>query len=263
MIADEIEKLVEGVENAKKVEVNSSTLRQDDTQIIPSTRLKPRSDKESLEVEINAEVQPVNINEEEEESTEDDYELKRRDKGKHSKRQKTSEHGTFVFGESSSGQDFESEQGPSTSGHEYKFITMIVARRANGSIVSITESDYKNLNKNDIEDMYLLIVNHKVDDYVETGLLWSLSVFIKRIEKYKVFSIISEPVYGIIYKNRKKEKRVMRHQEVHKFCDAMLKRVLERLKIYNNDVKNRYVTPSLSNEDAEYLQLFEEEIEAS
>ncbi|GJX43458.1 hypothetical protein Tco_0260134 [Tanacetum coccineum] len=104
-------------------------------------------------------------------------------------------------------------------GHEYKFITMIVARRANGSIVSITESDYKNLNKNDIEDMYLLIVNHKVDDYVETG-----------IEKYKVFSIISEPVYGIIYKNRNKEKRVMRHQEVHKFCDAMLKRVLDKVK---------------------------------
>ncbi|GKA34527.1 hypothetical protein Tco_0720956, partial [Tanacetum coccineum] len=33
--------------------------------------------------------------------------------------------------------------------------------RANGSIVSITESDYKNLNKNDIEDMYLRIVNNK------------------------------------------------------------------------------------------------------
>ncbi|GJZ90244.1 hypothetical protein Tco_0662171 [Tanacetum coccineum] len=63
--------------------------------------------------------------------------------------------------------------------HEHNFITKIIARRANGSIVSITESDYKNLNKNDIEDMYLLIVNHKVDDYVETGLLWSLSVFIK------------------------------------------------------------------------------------
>ncbi|GKE75058.1 hypothetical protein Tco_1537099, partial [Tanacetum coccineum] len=32
------------------------------------------------------------------------------------KRQKTSEHGTFIFGESSSGQDYESEPGPSTSG---------------------------------------------------------------------------------------------------------------------------------------------------
>ncbi|GJW35654.1 putative reverse transcriptase domain-containing protein [Tanacetum coccineum] len=87
------------------------------------------------------------------------------------KRQKTSKHGTFVFEESSSSQDYESKRGPSTS----------VARRANGSIASITELNYKNLNKNDIEDMYLLIIIHKVDDYAETGLLWSLSVFIRSI----------------------------------------------------------------------------------
>ncbi|GJR60369.1 hypothetical protein Tco_1502531 [Tanacetum coccineum] len=47
-------------------------------------------------------------------------------------------------------------------GHEHNFITEIVARRANECIVSITEPDYKNLNKNDIEDMYLLIMNGKV-----------------------------------------------------------------------------------------------------
>ncbi|GJW06569.1 hypothetical protein Tco_1568992 [Tanacetum coccineum] len=64
-------------------------------------------------------------------------------------------------------------------GHEHKFITEIVARRANDCIVSITEPDYKNLNKNDIEDMYLLIVNNKVPDYANTRLLWSLSVFIR------------------------------------------------------------------------------------
>ncbi|GJS12174.1 hypothetical protein Tco_0368970 [Tanacetum coccineum] len=177
-------------------------------------------------------------------------------------------------------------------GHEHTFITEIIARRSNGSIVSITEPDYKNLNKNDIEDMYLLIVNGKVDDYIEAGLLWSLSVFIRStviwkrvhdfqlgvesyqqkvnltaptitfpgIEKHKMFSIVFEPVYGIIYKNSKKEKRVMRHQEIHKLCDATLKRVLEGLKSYNNDVKHGYMTLSLSKEDAEYLQLFEEEI---
>ncbi|GJX13127.1 zf-CCHC domain-containing protein [Tanacetum coccineum] len=64
-------------------------------------------------------------------------------------------------------------------GHEHKFITEIVARRANECIVSIIEPDYKNLNKNDIEDMYLLIMNGKVPDYAKTGLLWSLSVFIR------------------------------------------------------------------------------------
>ncbi|GJS37073.1 hypothetical protein Tco_0535455 [Tanacetum coccineum] len=96
-------------------------------------------------------------------------------------------------------------------GHEHKFVTYIVVRRANSSIVSITEPNYKNLNKNDTEDMYLLCVNGEVADYVETGLLWSL--------------------------------------------------VLEGLKSYNNDVKHGYVTPNLSKEDAEYLQLFKEEIE--
>ncbi|GJW79531.1 hypothetical protein Tco_0143506 [Tanacetum coccineum] len=47
-------------------------------------------------------------------------------------------------------------------GHEHKFITEIVARRANECIVLITEPDFKNLNKNDIEDMYLLIINGKL-----------------------------------------------------------------------------------------------------
>ncbi|GJW51280.1 hypothetical protein Tco_0092631 [Tanacetum coccineum] len=85
----------------------------------------------------------------------------------------------------------------------------------------------KNPKKNDIEDIYLLIMNGMVPDYAETG-----------IEKHKMFSIIYEPVHGIIYKNSKKEKRVMRHSEIHKFCDATLNRVLEeeievRLKYHN------------------------------
>nr|GFC14150.1 hypothetical protein [Tanacetum cinerariifolium] len=56
----------------------------------------------------------------------------------------------------------------------------------------------------------------EVPDYAETGLLWSLSVFIRRIKEFKMFSIIYEPMHGIIYKNSKKEKRVMRYSEIHK-----------------------------------------------
>ncbi|GKC05438.1 hypothetical protein Tco_0997048 [Tanacetum coccineum] len=100
-------------------------------------------------------------------------------------------------------------------GHEHKFVTGIVARRANECIVSITEPDYKNLNKNDIKDIC----------------------------------------------NSKKEKRVMRHSKIHKFYDAMLNRVLEGLKSYNNDMKYGYVQRELTNDEVEYLKLFEEEIE--
>ncbi|GJS11752.1 hypothetical protein Tco_0368548, partial [Tanacetum coccineum] len=145
----------------------------------------------------------------------------------------------------------------------YSNSKIIVARRANDYIVSITELDNKNLNKNDIEDMYLLIVNNKVPDYANTGLLWSLSVFIRSsviwervhdfqlgiesyqqkinltaptitfpgIEEYDVFSIVYEPVHGIIYTNSKKEKRY------------------------------GYVQKELTNDEVEFLKLFEEEIE--
>ncbi|GJT34080.1 hypothetical protein Tco_0924499 [Tanacetum coccineum] len=61
-IAEEIEKLVKGAENVENVEVDSSTLRKNDNPIVPGTRLEPGEEKESAE---------------------DDYELRRREKGKH------------------------------------------------------------------------------------------------------------------------------------------------------------------------------------
>ncbi|GKB96977.1 hypothetical protein Tco_0983114 [Tanacetum coccineum] len=148
-------------------------------------------------------------------------------------------------------------------GHEHKFIAEIVARRANECIVSITEPDFKNLNKNDIEDMYLLIMNGKlgVESYQQKVNLTAPTISFLGIEKHTMFFIIHEPVYGIKYKNSKKEKRVMRYSEVHKFCDATLNRVLKGLKRYNNDVKYGYIQRELTKEDVEYLQLFEEEID--
>nr|GEX80934.1 hypothetical protein [Tanacetum cinerariifolium] len=107
----------------------------------------------------------------------------------------------------------------------------IIARRANDCIVLITEPDFKNLNKNDTEDMYLLIMNEKLG-----------------IKSYQ-------------QKNSKKEKRVMRHSEIHKFCDATLNRVLEGLKIYNNDVRYGYNQRDPTKHEVEYLKLFEEDIE--
>ncbi|GJT68930.1 hypothetical protein Tco_1028216 [Tanacetum coccineum] len=82
LIAEEIEKLVEGTDNVGAYEFVSSTLRKNDNQNDPDIGLEPKSNKESPEVEITTEVQPVNVNEEEEELAEDDYELKRREKWK-------------------------------------------------------------------------------------------------------------------------------------------------------------------------------------
>ncbi|GJT86134.1 hypothetical protein Tco_1067851 [Tanacetum coccineum] len=90
----EIENMVEGPENV----INDSSIPRNDDQNILSTRLEPRSDKESPEVEITNDeeveitndeeveitnvVIPVNVNEEEEEITNEVYKLKRMEKGK-------------------------------------------------------------------------------------------------------------------------------------------------------------------------------------
>ncbi|GJR06829.1 hypothetical protein Tco_0529813 [Tanacetum coccineum] len=79
LIAEEIEKLVEGTENVENTKVDNSISNSNND---PVTRLDPESHKESLEVEITIVEQPVNVIEEEEESVEDDYELRRRENGR-------------------------------------------------------------------------------------------------------------------------------------------------------------------------------------
>ncbi|GJY38761.1 hypothetical protein Tco_0425125, partial [Tanacetum coccineum] len=77
---------VEGSENV----IDDSLHPRNDEPKFPGTRLEPRSDKESSKVEITNDeeveitnvVIPVNVNEEEEEITDEVYELKQREKGK-------------------------------------------------------------------------------------------------------------------------------------------------------------------------------------
>ncbi|GJU30660.1 hypothetical protein Tco_1174249 [Tanacetum coccineum] len=100
-----------------------------------------------------------------------------------------------------------------------------------------------------------------IESYQQKVNLTAPTMTFPGIEDHEMFSIIYEPVHGIIYKNSKKEKRVMRHSEIHKFCDATLNRVLEGLKSYNNDIKYGYVQKDLTKDEVEYLKLFEEDIE--
>ncbi|GJT48073.1 hypothetical protein Tco_0974230 [Tanacetum coccineum] len=131
----------------------------------------------------------------------------------------------------------------------------IVARRANDCIVSITEPDYKNLNKNDIEDMYLLIMNNKVPDYANTGLLWSLSVFIGS-------SVIWERVHDFQLGIESYQQKIKLTAPTIIFPGIEEFDVtLEGLKSYYNDVKYGYVQKELTNNEVELLKLFEEEIE--
>ncbi|GJX60534.1 hypothetical protein Tco_0291924 [Tanacetum coccineum] len=62
LTSEEIEKMMDEPENF----IDDSPIPRNDNQHIPGTRLEPKSDKESLEVEITNVIIPVNVNEEEE-----------------------------------------------------------------------------------------------------------------------------------------------------------------------------------------------------
>ncbi|GJV44347.1 hypothetical protein Tco_1428883 [Tanacetum coccineum] len=129
------------------------------------------------------------------------------------------------------------------------------------------------LNNDDIEEQTSKWVNSSViwervhdfqlgiESYQQKVNLIAPTMTFPGIEDHEMFSIIYEPMHGIIYKNSKKEKWVMRHSEIHKFCDATLNRVLKGLKSYNNDVKYGYVQKDITKDETKYLKLFEEEIE--
>nr|GEV24655.1 reverse transcriptase domain-containing protein [Tanacetum cinerariifolium] len=102
---------------------------------------------------------------------------------------------------------------------------------------------------------------HGIKSYQQKVNLTAPTISFPKVEKHEMFSIIYEPVHGIIFKNSKKEKRVMRHSEIYKFCDATLNIILEGLKSSNNDVSYGYNQIDLTKDEVEYLKLFEEEIE--
>nr|GEW95760.1 hypothetical protein [Tanacetum cinerariifolium] len=195
---------------------------------------------------------------------------------KSEKRQKTSEYETYVYGESSSGHDNEHEQCPSTLGPEkivlslHKFPAVVF----NDDDIEERTSRWMNkyVKKFNPYARYVFIrcsviwervhdFQLRIESYQQKVNLTAPTISFPEIKKHEMFSIIYEPVHGIIYKNSKKEKRVMRHSEIHKFCDATLNRVLEGLKSYNNDVMYGYIQKNLTKNEVEYLKLFEEEIE--
>ncbi|GJR69101.1 retrovirus-related pol polyprotein from transposon TNT 1-94 [Tanacetum coccineum] len=212
------------------------------------------------------------------------------------KRQKTSEYEAYVSGESSSGQVNVEEPGPSISGNqeqddEFDFWTDSYASDDD-------EIPTKQVTQDIMEEISLTIDEAKlkkmVDDeaklkkmademlrqrlFIRSSVIWErVHDFQLGIESYQqkinltaptitfpgikecdVFSIIYEPVHGIIYTNSKKEKRVMRHSEIHKFCDATLRRTLKGL-----DVEYGYVQKELTNDEVKFLKLFGEEIEVT
>nr|GFB05730.1 hypothetical protein [Tanacetum cinerariifolium] len=196
---------------------------------------------------------------------------------KSAKRQKTSEYETYVYGELSSGQDNEHEQGPSTSSNQeqvddYEFWTDSYASDndeipTKQVLQDIMEEISLNVDEAKLKKIMDEMLRQRL--FIKSSVIWERvhdfqleiksyqqkvnltvpTISFPEVEKHEMFFIIYEHVHEIIYKNSKKEKRVRRHSEIHKFCDPTLNRVLEGLKSYNSDVRHGYNQIDLTKDE--------------
>nr|GEV18841.1 hypothetical protein [Tanacetum cinerariifolium] len=118
--------------------------------------------------------------------------------------------------------------------YNYAFLREIVIRRADYNEYKISEADIKNLHLNDFEDLNI-IIRQRVGD-LQLGIesyqtklnliepRWDASDFLFKEE----YTIISK-LRVVIYKDRNDQKKMLRENEVYKFSDGTLKRVLHKL----------------------------------
>ncbi|GKB79242.1 hypothetical protein Tco_0946137 [Tanacetum coccineum] len=138
----------------------------------------------------------------------------------------------------------------------------IVVRRADRQLYKFKEGDFVDLHLNVIEDMLLLVVQHKlfqldrsdIVDLIMTRRIFTRSLIKRRVkdlqlgvESYQKKLNITKPrktfpgiefkkIYtpsfnppGVIYKDLNKQKRVMRADELYKFSDGTLKIVHDEI----------------------------------
>ncbi|GJT57894.1 hypothetical protein Tco_0992948 [Tanacetum coccineum] len=140
------------------------------------------------------------------------------------------------------------------------------AKRANDKPNSFSEADFKYLNKNDIEDLYYLCRSKEIDNQ-KVKLMNSLITFIRSCviwERNMYHTLIVErATIGLIYLNSKDEKIVMYLEEIIKFCDATLEKVLNEVKLRMFESKFLKKPPLLGDLDQDIMKTISTDDEAS
>ncbi|GJY10528.1 hypothetical protein Tco_0378713 [Tanacetum coccineum] len=128
-------------------------------------------------------------------------------------------------------------------------MTKMLKRESSTRVKGVNcEGDFVDLHLNDIEDMFLLAVQHKLfhlDKNVIVDFIMALQDFLK-IELKEPYTPSYDPP-GIVYEDLNKQKRVLRADELYKFSDGTLKsvrdeihhRVLEFCLDYNPEMPKR------------------------
>ncbi|GJY50015.1 hypothetical protein Tco_0439971 [Tanacetum coccineum] len=158
-------------------------------------------------------------------------------------------------------------------------VPLMIAVKADYKEYKISEADFKNLHPNDFKDLYLLHLQGQLnhlsgDDKVylfNVVNLWIRKIIIRKhvedlqlgIESYQTklnltqpdwdasdflfkedYTIVTKP-RAVIYRDRNDQKKMMRENEVHKFSDGTLNRILDKLDHMVKDFKLYEYNPGM------------------
>ncbi|GJV89851.1 hypothetical protein Tco_1533789 [Tanacetum coccineum] len=147
--------------------------------------------------------------------------------------------------------------------HGYGHLEEIVVKRSNQQLYTFKEGDFVDLHLNDIEDMLLLAIQHKlfhldrnvIVDFIVALRMFKRSLILKRrvedlqlsVKSYQKKLNITKPQktfpeiefkepytpsydpLGIVYEDLNKQKRVLRADELYMFSDGTLKSVRDEI----------------------------------
>ncbi|GJT63506.1 hypothetical protein Tco_1007039 [Tanacetum coccineum] len=177
----------------------------------------------------------------------------------------------------------------------YAYLEEIMVTRTDEKEYKFCEADFLNLDQNDIKDMFLLKIKNKVRNIKGTeefDLINALRMYIRRIvimkrvedvqirvESYQTklnltrpqlmegclhqftpYTIMSHPI-GVVYEGVDNRKRLIRDNELYKFFNGTLNKVLGKLHVilknnrlgYNNEGMEKY---KWTNEDGRRTKKF-------
>ncbi|GJX41819.1 hypothetical protein Tco_0256809 [Tanacetum coccineum] len=125
--------------------------------------------------------------------------------------------------------------------HRYGYLEEIVVRRADNALYKFKEDDFPQLQINDIEEMLLLVVQNQLTNTLGVDInITKPNTTRPDLRKRHPYTPYKDP-QGFIYVDKFKRNRLMRFDELYKFSDGTLTRLLSSLEDITKNIDMEYL----------------------
>ncbi|GJT26675.1 hypothetical protein Tco_0906950 [Tanacetum coccineum] len=133
------------------------------------------------------------------------------------------------------------------SRYGYDYLSEIVLRRADFQEHTIAEKDFKNLYPSDFEDLNLLLLQGHLDHLPGSDKrMLSTALDLKLSYEFKHDYTIIESPRAVVFPVDNNDRKIMRFNEIYKFSDGTLTRILEALDYRVKEFKVKRLNPGMN-----------------